>query len=121
MRKLSVIVILLSLFVWMKPAKAVDAATVAAAAPKALELAIIWSPYAASTMRSCGVGLWKIGESAFQMLYLPLGVFQCTLGAPFGYFSNGISSFIDGCKAPFILCYQLILFPVRLLSLGAVS
>ena len=121
MKSLTLVLILLSVFIWIKPAAAVDAATVAAAAPKALELAVIWSPYAASTLQSCGVGLWKIGESACQMLYLPLGLFQCTLGAPFGYFSDGISSLIDGFKAPFILGSQLILFPVRLLSLGAVK
>jgi hypothetical protein len=121
MKSLTLVLILLCVFIWMKPAKAVDPATVAAAAPKALELAVIWSPYAASTLQSCGVGLWKIGESTFQLLYLPWGLVQCTLGAPFGFFSDGISSLFDGIKAPFILGYQLILFPVRLLSLGAVK
>ena len=106
---------------YVRQVEALEPATVTAAAPKALELAAIWSPHAANAMQSGGIGLMKIGESAVKILCLPLGAVQCTLGAPFGYFDNGVSNCIIGGNAPFQLVYQVILFPIRLISLGAVK
>lgn len=120
MKSLAVLLILLAAIFWSRPAKALDPATVSAAAPQALELAAIWSPHAASTMQSCGIGMLRIGESMVSLFYLPLGVIQCTLGAPFGYFSSGIDSIVRGGTAPFIMVYEIILLPVRLISLGTV-
>lgn len=108
------------LFMACYSAQAVDPATVTAAAPKALELATIWSPHAASTLQSTGIGLMKIGESTVSILLLPAGILQCTLGAPFGMFDDGVDNFIKGICAPFELVYQVILLPVRIISLGTV-
>lgn len=99
---------------------AVEPATVTAAAPKALELASIWSPHAISTLQSVGTGLKEIGISAVSILLLPAGILQCTLGAPFGMFSDGTQNCLKGICAPFELIYQVILLPVRIISLGSV-
>ena len=101
--------------------RAADPVAIGTAAPQALELASLWSPHAINAMQSGGIGLMKIGESAVKILCLPLGAVQCTLGAPFGYFDNGVSNCIIGGYAPFQLVYQVILFPIRLISLGAVK
>ena len=119
MKSLGVLLILFAVIFWVRPVKALDPATVSAA-PQALELAAIWSPHAANTLQSCGVGMWRIGESMISLFYLPLGVVQCTLGAPFGYFGAGIDSLARGGTAPFIMIYEVILLPVRLISLGTV-
>ena len=121
MKTLIVLILLLMAAVLPVPARAVDPVTVTAAAPKAFELASIWSPHAINALQSGGIGLMKIGESAVKILCLPLGAVQCTLGAPFGYFDNGVSNCIIGGYAPFQLVYQVILFPIRLISLGAVK
>ena len=71
------------LFMACYSAQAVDPATVTAAAPKALELATIWSPHAASTLQSTGIGLMKIGESTVSILLLPAGILQWTLKRSF--------------------------------------
>ncbi len=121
MKNSALLLILFCFFFWIQPVKALDPATVTTAAPKALELAAIWSPHAANTLQSCGIGLYNIGEATLQIFYLPLGVVQCSLGAPFGFFSDGVTSLFTGLKAPFLLVYQVILLPVRLISLGTVK
>ncbi|MBR7121755.1 MAG: hypothetical protein IKC94_05895 [Lentisphaeria bacterium] len=120
MKTLIVLILLLMAAVLPVPARAVDPVTVTAAAPKAFELASIWSPHAINALQSGGIGLMKIGESAVSILLLPAGILQCTLGAPFGMFSNGVDNFIKGICAPFELVYQVILLPVRIISLGTV-
>ena len=120
MKNFGVLLILLAVTFLARPVKALDPATVSAAAPQAFELAAIWSPHAANTLQSCGIGMWRIGESMVSLFYLPLGMVQCTLGAPFGYFSAGIDSLARGGMAPFIMIYEIILLPVRLISLGTV-
>ena len=121
MKKVFFILVLLTAVLHIHQAKAVEPATFTAAAPKALELAAIWSPHAANAMQSGGIGLMKIGEATVNILCLPLGVVQCTLGAPFGYWDRGVNNCIIGGYAPFQLVYQVILLPVRLISLGAVK
>lgn len=120
MKKLCLFCILLAVFSWFPEVKALDPATVSAAAPQALELAMMWTPHAVSTLQSCGVGLWNIGKSMVELFCLPLALIQCTLGAPFGYFGDGVSNFVTGGAAPFKLVYHTVMLPVRLISLGAV-
>ena len=121
MKKMLLISFLGILFAVGKPALALDPATMTSAAPKALELAAIWSPHTISALQSGGIGLMKIGESVISILLLPAGVLQCTLGLPFGMFDDGVRNFIKGGKAPFELVYQTILFPIRIISLGSVK
>jgi hypothetical protein len=99
---------------------AIDPATMTAAAPKALELAEIWSPHTINALQSVGIGFMEIGRSTVSILLLPAGILQCTLGAPFGYFGEGAQNCLKGICAPFELVYQVILLPVRVISLGTV-
>ena len=101
-------------------AKALDPATVSAAAPHAAALAAQWSPHLANTLTSTGQGLLKIGVSLVNTLRLPSGLIQCTLGAPFGYFTDGTDNCIKGAIAPCELVVQALLLPVRIISLGTV-
>ena len=101
--------------------RAIDAATMASSAPKALELAAIWSPHTITALQSGGIGMMKMGEAAATIFLLPLGLAQCTAGAPFGMFDDGAENCIRGGMAPFELVYQAVLLPIRLISLGAVQ
>lgn len=100
--------------------RAFDPMTMSSAAPQALELASLWSPHAINAMQSCGIGFVKVGESAVNILRLPLGVLQATLGYPFGYGSAGVDNCVRGFAAPFELVYHVLMLPVRIFSLGAV-
>ena len=111
---------LAALFLLAAPASAVDPATMTAAAPKALELASIWSPHTISALQSGGIGMMKMGEAAASIFLLPLGLAQCTLGAPLGMFDDGAVNCIKGGMAPFELVYQAVLLPIRFLSLGTI-
>lgn len=121
MKKILMIIFMIGAFAVIKPAKALDPATMTAAAPKAMELAAIWSPHTIRALQSGGVGLMQIGKSALSIFWLPVGVLQCTLGMPFGMFDDGVANCVRGGIAPFELTYQIILLPIRIFSLGTVQ
>lgn len=100
--------------------RAADPVAIGTAAPQALELASLWSPHAINAMQSGGIGLVKTGEALINIFRLPLGVLQCTAGYPFGYGSDGLDNCVRGVAAPFELVFQVLMLPVRILSLGAV-
>ena len=100
--------------------RAADPVAIGTAAPQALELASLWSPHAINAMQSGGIGLVKAGEALINIFRLPLGLLQCTAGYPFGYGSDGLDNCIRGVAAPFELVFQVLMLPVRILSLGAV-
>ena len=100
--------------------KGFDPTAFSSSAPQALALAALWSPHVANSLSSTGVGLYNIGKATVTILKLPWGLLQCTLGAPFGYFGEGAQNCLKGICAPFELVYQVILLPVRIISLGTV-
>ena len=116
------LLILLTVLTLSAPVRswAVDPATMTAAAPRALELATLWSPHAINAMQSAGVGFVDIGVSTINILRLPLGLVQCTLGYPFGFGEAGMENCVRGATAPFELVFHVLLLPVRIISLGAV-
>ena len=71
-------------------------------------------------LSSTGTGLYKMGSATLNIFRLPLGLLQCTLGAPFGFFDDGASNVAQGLIAPGELLLQTLLLPVRIISLGAI-
>lgn len=118
--KVAAILLLCALLLSPGTVRAVDVMTLSSTAPQALDLAAMWSPHAISAMQSGGMGLVKVGASALDILRLPLGLVQCTLGYPFGYGETGLNNCVSGMAAPFELLYNTMMLPVRLFSLGAV-
>ena len=101
--------------------KGFDPTAFSSSAPQALALAAMWSPHVANSLSSTGVGLYNIGKATVSILKLPWGLLQCTLGAPFGYFDSGVKNCWDGMVAPFELVLEVVLLPVRIISLGTVK
>lgn len=101
-------------------AKAVDPSTLITAAPHAAQLAKLWSPQLFRALGSTGTGLYKMGAAMLNFFRLPLGLLQCTLGAPFGFFGDGTSNVAQGLIAPCELLLQTLLLPVRIISLGTI-
>lgn len=102
------------------PLKALEPSSLISAAPQAAQLAQTWSPHLIRTLNSTGTGLLKIGTATFNIFKLPWGLLQSTLGAPFGYFGNGVQNMGEGLVAPCELVLQVLLLPVRIISLGAI-
>ena len=87
-------------------------------APLALKGANMASPYVIRCMQNTGNHLLYIGKDLAEIGYLPLGVIQCTAGAPFGLFSNGIGNIGTGCCAPFKLVVDLLVLPLAMFGIG---
>ena len=102
------------------PLKAFEPSSLITFAPQAAQLAQTWSPHLFRAMNSTGTGLLKIGTAVFDMFKLPWGLLQSTLGAPFGYFGDGVQNMGTGLVAPCELVLQTLLLPVRIISLGAI-
>ena len=90
-------------------------------APLALKAANMASPYVIKWMQNSGSQLLNIGKDVVEILYLPLGVVQCTAGAPFGFFSNGLGNIGTGCAAPFKLIWDTLLLPLAIFGFGVGS
>ena len=100
--------------------RAIEPSTFITALPQAAQLAQTWSPQIFRAMGSTGTGLLKIGTAVFDIFRLPWGLLQSTLGAPFGFFDSGVQNMGKGLMAPCELVLQLLLLPVRIISLGTI-
>lgn len=100
--------------------KAFEPSSMITALPQAAQLAQTWSPQLFRTLSSTGTGLLKIGTAVFDIFRLPWGMLQSTLGAPFGFFDQGVQNMGKGLLAPCELVLQVLLLPVRIISLGTI-
>ena len=87
-------------------------------APLALQAANTASPYVIQWMQNSGSQLLNIGKDIVEILYLPFGLVQCTAGAPFGFFNNGLDNIGTGCIAPFKLVWDVFLLPLTIFGIG---
>lgn len=87
-------------------------------APLALKAANMASPYVIKWMQNSGGRLLNMGKDVVEILYLPLGAVQCTAGAPFGFFSQGLGNIGTGCVAPFKLVWDTLLLPLSIFGIG---
>lgn len=102
------------------PAKA-EPVTMVILAPLALKAANMASPYVIQWMQNSGGQLLNIGRDVVDLLCLPLGIVQCTLGAPLGFFNNGLGNIGAGCAAPFKLVKDVLLLPLVIFGIGVGS
>lgn len=87
-------------------------------APLALKAANMASPYVIKWMQNSGGRLLNMGKDVVDLLGLPLGVVQCTAGAPFGFFGQGLSNIGSGCAAPFKLVWDTLMLPLAIFGIG---
>ena len=99
------------------PAKA-EPVSLIILAPLALKAANMASPYVIQWMKNSGGQFLNIGRDIVDLLCLPLGIVQCTFGAPLGFFSNGIGNIGAGCTAPFKLVKDVLLLPLAIFGIG---
>ena len=80
-------------------------------APLALEGAKIASPHVITAMQNGGQQLLEIGKDLGNILRLPLGILQATLGAPVGLLGEGVDNIVIGMFAPFQLVGDVLILP----------
>ena len=93
-------------------ARGIDPVTMAVLAPIALKGARQASPYVISGMQRAGRQLLVIGGDVANLLRLPLGVVQATLGAPFGFLGDGIKNIGTGLLSPLELVLDVLNLPL---------
>ncbi|OGV59117.1 MAG: hypothetical protein A2X49_02145 [Lentisphaerae bacterium GWF2_52_8] len=100
---------------WPPPkAEAQDPVTIALLAPIAIKVAQVAAPYVMRGLANAGRGCVLAGLDMIHIFLLPIGFFEITFGAPFGFFKDGVRDMIVGSIAPFSLCFHVITIPVRL-------
>ena len=105
------LILLLCGGIFAAPRAKAEPVTMIVLAPLALEAAKAATPYAVSALHQGGLQLYEVGKDFGSMLLLPLGVLQATLGAPFGYFGQGIENIVLGLAAPFQLIGDILILP----------
>lgn len=110
------LIVLLSVFLcsMVQPeAKAIDPVTIAILAPIAIKAAKVMRPYIQRGIISGTKGLIQTGKDTLEILYLPWGVVQMTLGLPFGGLGPGISNVGRGLIAPFKVVADVLYLPIQ--------
>lgn len=95
------------------PAKAMDPVTIAVLAPIAIKAAKVMRPYIQKGLISGTKGLIQTGKDTLEILYLPWGVVQMTLGLPFGGLGPGMANVGRGLIAPFKVIADVLYLPIQ--------
>ena len=111
-------VLLLTVAVFPPPkAQAIDPITMAILAPIAVKVAEVAKPYVIKAVLNTGVGMFKIGKDAFELLYLPYGLGEATIGAPFHRFRRGMVHMVrGGVVAPARLVVHILVLPMYMVG-----
>ena len=80
--------------------QAIEPITMVLLAPVALKVYEAAEPRLVRGAKHGGRKLVQMGGNLLEFFYLPLGAVQMTLGAPFGYFTDGIRNIGKGLIAP---------------------
>lgn len=100
-------------FAMPQKAKAIDPVTMAILAPVALKVADAARPYVIRSLIGTGKGVFQIGKSALEILYLPLGIGEVIFGLPFKKVRSGVKHVIrGGVIAPAKVLVNVLLLPV---------
>ena len=119
-RPLLLILLIAVLFAGFPPpqARAIDPVTIAILAPIALKMAETMRPYVQRGLISGIKGMIDMGGDMCEILYLPWGLIQSTLGIPFGGFGPGVGNIGKGLIAPFKVVLDAVLLPVKFLGVS---
>ena len=94
-------------------ARAIDPVTMAILAPIALKVADAAKPYVIRSLIGTGKGLFQVGKSALEILYLPYGLGEITFGLPFNKGHKGLVHIVrGGMIAPIKVIINILLLPI---------
>ena len=109
--------VVMAVFACPPKVRAIDPITMAILAPIAVKAAEVAKPYVIRAAVNTGAGLFKVGKDAFELLYLPYGLGEMTIGAPFHRFRRGVVHVVrGGVVAPTRLVLHVLLMPVYMVG-----
>lgn len=101
------------MFVMPCKVKAIDPITMAILAPVALKAAEAAKPFVIRSVVGTGKGMLKIGKDVFELLYIPYGLGEITIGLPFKRGRKGLVHLVrGGVIAPAKLLVHTLMLPV---------
>ena len=114
MRRLILVVLAASIFLAVVPPRveAIDPVTIAILAPLAIQAARIAYPYVKQGLINMGKHFLTIGKDMLELMLLPWGLIEMTLGAPLGGFSPGVKHSVKGAVAIGKLVWHCLLIPI---------
>ncbi len=115
---LTIILSMVFMLIPVQKTKAMDPVTIAILAPVAIKAAQVASPYVIKGLKNLGKGLLLCGKDLIELVKLPIGFIQVTLGLPFGGLSGGIRNIVQGFIAPFRLGFHVMMLPVNIFGIG---
>ncbi|MBE6355496.1 MAG: hypothetical protein E7058_00105 [Lentisphaerae bacterium] len=118
MKKFCLILLLLTGGLIYAPRAQAEPVTMVILAPLALEGAKIASPHVIAAMQRGGRQMLEIGKDLGNLLRLPWGLCQATLGAPLGLFGQGVENMVIGVCAPFQLVGDVLILPLSFFGIG---
>ena len=118
MKKLLLIPFILLSSMIAPPKAQAEPVTMVILAPLALEAAKQASPYAISALQNGGRQMLEIGKDIGNLLRLPLGLIQMTLGFPLGMLGDGLENIGIGLFAPFQLVGDILILPLSFFGVG---
>ena len=96
-------------------ARAIDPITMAILAPIALKVADAAKPFIIRSVVGTFRGVFNIGKAALEILYLPLGIGEITIGLAFNKGRSGLIHIIrGGMIAPFKMLINVLILPVHM-------
>ncbi|MBR7144352.1 MAG: hypothetical protein IKD10_05360 [Lentisphaeria bacterium] len=121
--KRSIILVILTFMlvipgVFTPRAVAFEPITVALLAPVALKVYEAAEPRLVRGAAAGGRKMLQIGANLVDIFRLPLGVVQMTLGAPFGFFGDGLSNIAKGAIAPVKMVGNILVLPFALFGVN---
>ena len=94
--------------------QAFEPVTMVLLAPVALKVYEAAEPRLVKGAKYGGKKMVQIGGNVLEVLYLPLGIVQTTIGAPFGFMSSGFKNIGKGIIAPGKLVLNVLALPFSL-------
>ncbi|MBE6402211.1 MAG: hypothetical protein E7039_00630 [Lentisphaerae bacterium] len=121
--KRSIILVILTFMlvipgVFTPRAVAFEPITVALLAPVALKVYEAAEPRLVRGAAAGGRKMLQIGANLVDIFRLPLGAIQMTLGAPFGFFGDGVSNIAKGAIAPVKMVGNILVLPFALFGVN---
>jgi len=114
--KIALIVILCVVFFTLPApkAKAMEPISIAMMiAPIVIPIIKAAMPYVIKGAVNMGGAMLEVGVEMFRMLYIPLGFFEITFGAPFGLLQPGLKNLVDGSMAFPMMFIKMCAVPLK--------
>ena len=113
MRRIILVILAASIFLAVTPVRveAMDPVTIAILAPIAIKAAQIAYPYVKQGLINMGKNFLKIGGSLLELLLLPWGLIEMTIGLPLGGLGPGFKHSVRGVVAIGTVVWYCLLIP----------